>query len=169
MNRAIVGVIAAAIVVALGGVARAYPEFQLSRDQTCSNCHLSPAGGGLLSENGFATAEAISQFPDAPEFSYNKFKLPAWLGLGGDMRTIYGYMRTPQQYLVWFPMQLDGYASVKMPQGFRVHLTIGYRPSEYGNENETHDWSPEHYVKWQLDLSANEGLNVLVGRVMAVF
>jgi len=169
MNRAVIGVIAAVIVVALGGAARAYPQFQLSRDQTCSGCHLSPAGGSLLSENGFATAEAISQFPDAPEFSYNKFKLPSWLALGGDLRTIYGYMRAPQEYLVWFPMQLDAYASAKLPSGFRVHLTVGYRPSEYGNEAATHVWSREHYVQWQLEPDTSEGLFVRVGRFMPVF
>ena len=48
-----------AIVMGVLRVAHAYPQFQLIKDQTCSSCHLSPAGGGLLSENGMATAESI--------------------------------------------------------------------------------------------------------------
>ena len=42
----------AVAVAAMAGTAAAYPQFQLSRDQTCTGCHLSPAGGGLLNENG---------------------------------------------------------------------------------------------------------------------
>jgi hypothetical protein len=56
------GVLTLALVAALGGHAHAYPQFQLSRDQTCTGCHLSPAGGGLLNENGLNAAEAISQW-----------------------------------------------------------------------------------------------------------
>ena len=79
------------VIVALARVAHAYPQFQLVKDSTCSSCHLSPAGGGLLSENGMATAEALSQFGTAPEFFYNKLPLPNWLVLGGDFRGAGGY------------------------------------------------------------------------------
>ena len=57
----------------------AYPQFQMSRDQTCTGCHISPAGGGLLNENGLTTAEAISQWGTAPEFFYGKIPTPSWL------------------------------------------------------------------------------------------
>ena len=53
--------VALALALALApGVAAAYPQFQLSKDQTCTSCHLSPAGGLLLGENGLATADTIS-------------------------------------------------------------------------------------------------------------
>ena len=42
----------AAALTLVGGTAHAYPQFQMSRDQTCTGCHLSPSGGGLLNENG---------------------------------------------------------------------------------------------------------------------
>ena len=41
--------------------AAAYPQFQLSRDQTCTNCHVSPSGGGLLTENGYNVADVQNQ------------------------------------------------------------------------------------------------------------
>jgi hypothetical protein len=156
-------------VVGTAGRAYAYPEFQLSRDQTCVSCHISPSGGGLLNENGMTTAETISQFGHRPEFFYNAIPTPGWLTLGGDVRTTYGYMRSPQQYLVGFPMQADLYASAKFADHFHVTATVGYRPSEYGNEAATHVWSREHYVMWQQNADANEGLYVRVGRFMPVF
>lgn len=111
-----------------GGSALAYPQFQLSRDQTCSSCHLSPAGGGLLSENGSVFAENSSQYGQNGAFFYDKFKLPSWLTLGGDVRSAYGYVRTPQQYLVGFPMQLDVYGSAKLAKHFgsRSPLAIAH-------------------------------------------
>ena len=69
------GLVVAAVMVLATGRASAYPQFQLSRDQTCSGCHLSPAGGGLLSENGLNTADAMSQFGTSPEFMYGKLPL----------------------------------------------------------------------------------------------
>ena len=35
-------------VIGLAHRADAYPQYQLGRDATCTGCHLSPAGGGLL-------------------------------------------------------------------------------------------------------------------------
>ncbi len=158
-----------AVLLALGGTALAYPQFQLARDQTCTACHISPAGGGLLNENGLATAETISQFGTKPEFLNALWVPPSWLALGGDFRGINGYLRTPQQYLLGFPMQADIYASAKLPAGLRVTVTAGYRPPEYGNEAATHVWSREHYMMWQQNPDANEGVYVRVGRFMPVF
>src|SRR5678815_1335285 len=46
-----------ALLVVAAPRAAAYPQYQLSRDQTCTSCHVSPAGGGLLTENGYNVAE----------------------------------------------------------------------------------------------------------------
>lgn len=170
MSRAIiVMVIGALVVVASAGRVDAYPQFQLSRDQTCAHCHVSPAGGGLLKENGLETASMMAMVSDAPEFFYNKIPTPSWLNLGGDVRAIAGYMRTPQQYLVWTPMQLELYASAAFAGSFRVSATGGLRPAQEGNEAATRVWSREHFVTWQQDHDQNEGLYVRVGRFMPVF
>jgi hypothetical protein len=160
-----------ALVVALlaiaSGRASAYPQFQLSRDQTCTGCHLSPAGGGLLNENGMSVAEATSQFGTAPEFMYGKLGTFDSFTFGGDFRGVYGYLQTPQRYLLGFPMQADLYGSAHY-KGFTAHVTIGYRPPEYGNESTTRVWSREHYVMWQSDEGSPYGLFVRVGRFMPV-
>lgn len=164
--------IAVAVALAIAGTASsasAYPQFQLSRDQTCAHCHVSPAGGGLLKENGLETASTMAMLSTAPEFFYDKVPTPSWLQLGGDARTIYGYVRAPQQYLVWLPMQFDVYASATFAKQFRAHVTAGFRPAQYENEAATRVWSREHYLTWQQDPGQNEGLYVRAGRFMPVF
>jgi len=160
--------VVAAVLVLAAGRAHAYPQFQLSRDQTCSGCHLSPAGGGLLNENGLNTADEMSEYGTSPEFMYGKLPAPAWLTLGGDFRGALGYLQTPQRYLFGIPMQADVYGHAAY-EHFSLQVTAGYRPSEYGNENITHVWSREHYLMWQSDPGSPEGLFVRVGRFMPVF
>lgn len=168
MSRALLLTIAL-VMAATAGQALAYPQFQLSRDQTCAHCHVSPAGGGLLKENGLETASTMATLSTAPEFFYNKIKTPSWLSLGGDARAIYGYLRTPQQYLVWIPMQAELYASARFAGRFRATVTGGLRPAQEGNELSTRVWSREHFLTWQQNPDDNEGWYVRVGRFMPVF
>jgi hypothetical protein len=159
--------LALALVGALTGVATAYPQFQLSKDQTCSGCHLSPSGGGLLNENGMNTAEAMSQFGTAPEFFYNKLGTPSWLVLGGDLRGSAGYDQAPFRSLVGIPMQGEVYARAS-GKGFTLFLNVGARPTERGNEGATHAWSREHYLQWQQKEGETTGLFVRLGRFMPI-
>src|SRR4051812_14555944 len=85
--------IAALVVLGTAGRAHAYPQFEMSKDQSCSGCHLSPTGGGPLTENGLTVAESISKFGTAPEFMYGAVKTPDWLVVGGDFRGAYGYLQ----------------------------------------------------------------------------
>jgi hypothetical protein len=156
-------------IVFIAARAYAYPQFQLSRDQTCSSCHLDPAGGGLLSENGNLFLENNSQFGQSAEFFYNKFKLPSWLTMGGDLRAAGGYDRTPQPYIAGFPMQADIYASAKLPAHLRLTVTAGARPPESNNEAATLVWSREHYLLWSQDEDARTGWFVRIGRFMPIF
>ncbi|MFT3695283.1 MAG: hypothetical protein QM831_19275 [Kofleriaceae bacterium] len=155
-------------------IAHAYPQFQLIKDQTCSSCHLSPAGGGLLSENGYAVAESISQFGTAPEFMYKKVPLPDWLQLGGDFRGAGGYDAAgANKDPVVFPMQAEIYARATY-KNFTLHVTAGLRDPEYqtgspGYVPATLVGSREHYLQWQSDEGSSNGVFVRVGRFMPVF
>jgi hypothetical protein len=162
--------VVAVVLVVTARYASAYPQFQLSKDQTCASCHISPAGGGLLNENGLMTAEALSQFGTAPEFMYGKVKTPSWLTLGGDFRGAYGFLQTPQRYIVGFPMQADLYGSATY-DAFRAYVTVGYQPSIYFNGKAQFEppWSREHYLMWQSEPGTNEGVFVRAGRFMPVF
>ena len=161
--------VATAALAVLAGDARAYPQFQLSRDQTCTGCHVSPAGGGLLNENGLATAEAISQWGTAPEFFYGEVPAPSWLALGGDLRAASGYVQSPEKLLAAFPMQFEAYGRAALGSGLSLQVDVGARESETGNEAATHVWSREHYLQWQQHPGENAGLYVRAGRFMPVF
>ncbi|HET9989281.1 MAG TPA: hypothetical protein VFQ65_12210 [Kofleriaceae bacterium] len=171
MMRALRVAVIVAAGLALGArYAAAYPQFQLVKDQTCSGCHLSPAGGGLLSENGLNTAEAISQWGTAPEFFYKKVPLPSWLQLGGDLRGASGFDQsdTSHKGFVMFPMQAEVYAAATF-DAFSLHVTGGVRDPQYQNTAKTLFASREHWVQWQQRPGETEGLFVRVGRFMPVF
>jgi hypothetical protein len=155
--------------VVLSGVADAYPQFQLARDQTCTGCHVSPAGGNLLSENGYAIAESMSQLGTAPEFMYGAIPTPKWLLLGGDLRGAAGYLKTPENALGAFPMQIELYGAATFGKAFSLHFNFGPRPSTVGNEAATAVWSREHYFMWQQNPGETDGLYVRAGRFMPVF
>ena len=156
------------LLVLLSATAYAYPQFQLVRDQTCTACHLSPAGGNLLNENGLATSEAMSWKGTAPEFMYGKISLPSWLTLGGDFRGATGYLKTPENALATFPMQVELYGAATFAKNFSLHTNLGFRPSTVGNEGPTHVWAREHYFMWTQKPGENEGLYVRLGRFMPV-
>ena len=173
MRSVAVILVAVALTAAASRRAAAYPQYQLSRDQTCSSCHLSPAGGGLLGENGYSVAEALSQLGTAPEFMYNKLPLPSWLLLGGDFRGATGYIRAPDDGFAVIPMQADVYVHAQV-KGFSAHVTVGARPAQWITGNGTPGvldrfWSREHYLMWQQDEAGHDGLFVRAGRFMPVF
>lgn len=161
-------VVAVLVVASWAHTADAYPQFQLVRDQTCTACHLSPAGGNLLNENGYAVAESMSQLGMAPELMYGKIGTPKWLALGGDLRVATGFLKTPENVLATFPMQTELYAAATLPSGLSLHITGGPRPTTVGNEGPTYVWSREHYLMWQQKPGENEGLYVRAGRFMPV-
>jgi hypothetical protein len=164
------------VLVAASGRADAYPQFQLVREQTCRGCHISPAGGGLLTEEGFITAEEMSQFGTTPEFFYGKITTPTWLKLGGDFRGMTGYIQTPEKSLISFPMQAELYANAQFGD-FSIHVNGGLRPGETdtpaGPNNQkipyTYVMSREHYVEWQPDAEHGGRLYLRAGRFMPVF
>jgi hypothetical protein len=173
MHKAVVVILALALVGTASRRAAAYPQYQLSRDQTCTGCHLSPAGGGLLTENGYSVAETQAQLGDSSAFMYGLFKLPGWLALGGDLRSSTGYFKAVDSGFAFIPMQGDVYAHASA-KGFTLHVTVGARPAQWVGINNTpaiidRFWSREHYVMWQQDENGHDGLFVRVGRFMPVF
>ncbi len=171
------------IAVVLLGTTRAfaYPQFQLSKDQTCSDCHLSPAGGGPLSENGLNTADAISQFSGAPEFLHNLLPLPKWLTLGGDLRAATGLDNAAAKAeFALFPMQFELYANAQVSPHVSLHATLGLRdPQQETNTGQpppptvdnysTLVFSREHWVQWQENPGETNGMFLRVGRMMPVY
>lgn len=159
-------------VMALARVAEAYPQFQLSRDKTCTGCHISPAGGSLLTENGESVSEAIATLDHSGAFMYGKVPVPPWLTLGGDLRAATGYIQTPEKVLASFPMQIELHGHARLPSGISVHVTGGTRPTTAKSATESGRnflWSREHYVMWRTNPGTPTGLFVRAGRFAPVF
>src|SRR5690606_38311972 len=157
-----------AVLVLASGRADAYPQFQLSRDTTCSSCHISPAGGGALTEMGFIAAESVSMLGTDPEFMNGLFDTPEWLTLGGDIRIQGGWSHAPQDYLVLFPMQAELDVAVRKGK-LTAYVNAGLRPEQHGNSSLTTVWSREHFLMWQQEAGASEGLFARIGHFMPGF
>lgn len=155
------------VLLALGGRADAYPQFQLARDQTCTGCHLSPDGGGILTENGESTIESIAWKPGDARWMYG-VGTPSWLRLGGDVRGAAGFVDNGQAGAAAYPMQAELAASAGA-KGFTLNVVGGLRrPDEEGNAIHAL-WSREHYVMWQQKPGETTGLYVRAGRLMPTF
>ena len=155
-------------ILAAAGTAHAYPQFQLSRDATCTGCHLTADGGGLLNENGLNTAEAISMLGTNPEFLNGAWDPPDSLAISGDIRVMGGYLQAPQKFLWAFPMQGEVNATYTKDK-LSVHVTAGMRPAQTDNEALTYFWAREHFVQFQTEPGAAEGIFVRAGHFMPVF
>jgi hypothetical protein len=165
--------LALAAVAGLAGAAEAYPQFQLSRDKTCTGCHLTPAGGTLLNENGESVSESIATIDHPGAFFHGKVPLPEWLVLGGDHRGATGYIQTPEKVLAAFPMQIELYAHATLPAGFSLQVQGGTRPPTIDSANlepgTNFLWSREHFLMWRTNPGTPTGLFVRAGRFMPVF
>lgn len=166
-----VAVLIAAIVMIAGGtrMAQAYPQYQLARGETCTACHLSPAGGELLNENGLAVADATAQWnAGSSGFLHDVLDPPSWLRLGGDARVAAGLFQDRGTAAAAYPMQGEIYASAA-GRGFSLNITAGLRAPQDGGSLLHVLWSREHFVMWQQNPDQADGLSVRVGRFMPVY
>ena len=88
MQRLIVFVfVVGACLLAAAGRADAYPQFQFSSGTNrCSQCHYSPAGGGLITQWGRdESGDTISLGGDGG-LLHGAWSPPSWLALGADIR-----------------------------------------------------------------------------------
>lgn len=102
--------IAIAVVFAARSAA-AYPHYQLSSGtMQCAQCHVAPAGGGLLTAWGREEgADTIARGGDG-RFLHGALELPPSIALGGDVRIAALANDTGSSEgieLAWFPMQAD--------------------------------------------------------------
>ncbi len=160
-----IGIAIACAMLAGPGLAAAYPQFQLDRDQTCTGCHVSPAGGGLLNENGLAIAESSSTYGGPPEAAHGALVGPSWFAMSGDLRGAAGVLDNRGIQPAGFPMQAeaDAYAH---HDAFSIYATLGV---QQGDTAVKFLELREHYLMWQSDPGSNRGLYVRAGRFMPVF
>ncbi len=164
MQRIIIGL---ALLLALAHRADAYPQFQLSRDTTCTGCHIAPDGGGILNENGTATSEQIAWKGGNGAWMYGLGNA-SWLQLGGDVRTAGGYIANGTSSAALYPMQAEVSANATT-HGFSLYAVGGLRRPLEGGSALHVLWSREHYAMWEQNPGAGKGLYIRVGRMMPTF
>ncbi len=157
----------ALVLLALVRVAAAYPQFQLSKDQTCTSCHISPSGGLVLNENGLSVAEEMSTYDGDPTAAHGALVGPSWLQVSGDARAGAGLVDVLSTKPAAFPMQADLDVAVR-GHGLTFMGTIGPRMGD-SSRPQTFIGSDEHWLMWQPDATAQDGLYVRIGRFMPVF
>jgi hypothetical protein len=173
-----------AILMVVARVAHAYPQFQLSSGSPrCSNCHLDPAGGGLLTPWGQDESSDTIGRGGNGRFLHGAVDLPDWLVLGGDLRAAALANTTDDSNgteLAAFPMQADlaahagsGAWSVTAIIGARGAVRTGsptapMNPASTVEEPSLGSYviSREHYVMWRPD---EQGVYVRAGRFAAPY
>ncbi len=172
MRVTIFGSILALALVLTGGDAIAYPQFQLAAGaERCQLCHLSPAGGGLLSDYGRSeTGDTISGRGDG-SLLHGAWTPPDWLALGGDARGVVLVKQLDGEAvdLLAFPMQLDLYArAVGGPVSLNVTVGLRGAARDRPAASAVTDWlaSREHYLMYQ---RADDGPYLRAGRFFPVF
>lgn len=166
------------------GRADAYPYFQLTTGSSqCSQCHVSPAGGGLLTEWGQEElGDTIARGGDG-RFLHGAIETPGWLQLGGDLRlaALANEVGSSEgTEVAVFPMQLD--LTMRVVSGpWSVVGTVGARGRVRSGEPSSSDnpasevgstslasylISREHYIMWRPD---SAGPYVRAGRFAAPY
>ncbi len=148
--------------------ARAFPEMIRKGYPSCVTCHVSPAGGGVLTEYGREISKdvlATWSGPKENQFLHGAVTLPEKLRIGGDIRGIQTYVNTPQFSAgKWFLMQADIEAAI-----VTEHLTVDAsidrdigNPDASGDDKTT---SHRHYVLIQY----NDEFSVRAGKFLKNF
>jgi hypothetical protein len=176
---------AVGVLFALAAPAAAYPQFQLSSGSArCSQCHISPTGGGLLTQWGTAeSGDTLTPGGDG-RFLHGLVTLPEWLQLGGDFRVAAlanDVGSTDGTEFAAFPMQADVGAAIKSGAlrlvgylGARGRVRSGAPTSTDSSGSmvespslASYFISREHYVMYQPDEAA--GIYVRAGRFAAPY
>ncbi len=150
--------------------AAAYPQFQLTTGaDRCQACHVSPAGGGLISAYGRDEAGSTISPRGDGRFLHGLWEPPSWLSLGGDFRGALGVKHQDvRDRTLAIPMQAD--LSTELRFGaWSFALTAGARgvARDPKPEPQYRVASREHYLMYQREPGA--GTYGRVGRFFPIY
>jgi hypothetical protein len=148
--------------------AHAYPQYQLSREQNCGACHLSPTGHGLLNPYGELVDEDEAQWGGDGTFLHGKAELPEWFRAGGDFRGAAGVTDAGGgAAVVAFPMQAEFHVAA-LAGPFTIGGDLGLTIQQEDGSPLTMLMSREHYVRWNQHPD-NLGAYVQAGRFLPIY
>ena len=148
--------------------AAAFPEMIRHGYGNCTSCHVSPAGGGILTNYGRElSAEVLSTWGGETEHLpvYGAVTLPKSLRLGGDIRTVQTYKDTPTyREGKYFLMQADLEAAW-VTEAYTAVASAGWDPGSPDTKDDDAFVSRRHY----LIVPINKEMSVRAGRFMRNF
>lgn len=146
----------------------AFPEMIRHGYVNCTSCHVSPGGGGVLTEYGHELSkELLSTWSRENEskFVWGILKQPAWLNMGGDFRDVFLYQDTQTfRQLDLILMQADIEANLKY-QKFDFVGTFGYKETKLPTALRQHMISRRHYLMAHL----SDEISFRAGRFQPVY
>ncbi|RYZ69002.1 MAG: hypothetical protein EOP09_08480, partial [Proteobacteria bacterium] len=143
--------------------ASAFPEMIRKGYPNCTTCHVSPAGGGVLTDYGREISkDVLATWSGAKEnqFAHGLIPLPEVLKLGGDIRRIQTYIDTPAYKTGrWFLMQANLEAAV-VTSRFTAAASADYDIGNPGTDSDDEWTSRKHYLLGQItdEASVRAGL-----------
>lgn len=131
--------------------AQAFPQMIAHGYTSCTACHISPNGGGLLSAYGRSLSrEVLSQtgLEGEENVLYGVVTPPTWLQVGGDLRILQSYMNSVAVEQAKFTvMQADFEAGV-VTEKVQVVGTFGYQNPMSANSTKSPLLSRRHFVQY---------------------
>lgn len=145
-----------------------FPEMMRKGYQSCVSCHISPAGGGVLTDYGREISkDVLATWSREGEQNvlHGAVTLPDFLKLGGDLRSLHTYTKTPSSKTNrWFVMQANVEAAVIIKQLTAV-ASLDYdiqNPQVKGDEKYE---SFRHYLMMQV----NDYVSIRAGKFQKNF
>jgi hypothetical protein len=132
--------------------ASAFPEMTVHGYVNCTACHISPSGGGVLTEYGRGLSRDLLSLQQGlqPETEASEEAIPKWFLPGGDVRIIQTYLDTPTlRRGDFFLMQTEFMAAIRWMK-WTVVASLGIKggPNSVEDRNDLH--SRVHYLMYQV-------------------
>lgn len=155
------------ILLSLSSVAKAYPEMIRHNYSSCTACHFSPSGGGLLNQYGRTiSAEVLSRWGNEKEArpfygALDNEKLNSWLQVGGNIRTLqFHHESDTVQEGRTIPMQ----AGIEVAAQWKQWTWAFF----FGRLNQ--DWKVEpEFVRYYALYQLSDMVNIRLGRFVPNF
>lgn len=152
-NLIINGIIFSFLVLLEFNVLVAYPDMIRKGFTSCQGCHVSPSGGGLLTQYGrMISADELSTWGKSIDPIF-----PDWLNLGLNYRHAYIKTETSESN---FPMLMDTTISLKLLKGLSLVASLGVYSRDKNIE------SHQAYLIYSRKLDKKTTVNIRAGKFM---
>jgi len=132
----------------------AFPEMVRHNYVNCTACHVSPTGGGVLTQYGRELSRALlstwgEDNENESKFAYGLVRPPSWLDATYLYRGLYAYQDTPYiQQGLFIYMQGDAEAAAHVGQ-WTFDLALGYQNPPGASGFSDYLISPRNYVNYR--------------------